>query len=537
MARRGGAIGLLAMALLLASGQSMACPPRPRVMLPHWPPELSTPYGKGVDSSPHGSCFNAKSEPWLPEVELSAPPLAGLDGVVWRPRWLLTNAPRPWRLGALSAAVVTVALGVVWRRRPGWRRVSVVTAMAPAVTGLALAHHHMVRLAAGLTSSWWCVPREEVFQRHAQLARDSLTLGAMTSLAASVVLLVVAALAWRPWRPRSVVPLAALLAPLVWSQALLWTAWRERALAQPVSTSLAPVAAQGIQLPSASLLTSVRLPDVPLLMIRADGSLAYDEHRGGEVSSTLPVLEPIDRWLQTYDLAADERDRAPFFLLAIDERTPWSTLQRSLRPVEDAGYLWRQWLLFAPTATPAVGAMPSAPVVPFWTPEHPGWESELRALSAAAYPHHVDLETVVGWLDEHGLRLENGRGDVDVACLGEWGSGVTIPRASLDHDGLARCLAHFEGDLPEPTDRTPRSEWTLRLVPSPTTPWRDVAHVLETFARPRPRHLVHLSLPLVVDLFAPDSAERARRLLVDQREALDYLAGQAPLPPQGLGDR
>ncbi len=166
-------------------------------------------YASAEPSSEQGreACLNEKSMPWLPEVSLPDAKSPGRAALGWRPRWLLSQPlPPGWLTGSLVTLLLAAVLGRGSQRR-GRQWLALVAASAPCVVGFALAHHRLSFLAEGLSQTWWCIPREGIFQRNAQLARDVLTLGALASLPSFVRRSPRRARRWLPlvrrWQPEA----------------------------------------------------------------------------------------------------------------------------------------------------------------------------------------------------------------------------------------------------------------------------------------------------------------------------------------------
>ncbi|RYE81906.1 MAG: hypothetical protein EOO75_21485, partial [Myxococcales bacterium] len=210
------------------------------------------------------TCVNARSLPWLPAVDLPHPDQPGQQALGWR---LGPGSGQRdiWMAITLVVSAFTMVLTASLRRRPRLRWLMVPIALGPLVAGLILSCHHLDRAATGMAVTWSCVPREGVFQRHAQLARDTLAPALVVSLGALLGLGVVAALTWRPWRWRAVVPAVSVLAGLAWFEGKHWIDGREGELAHRVDGSLAALERRSIRVPVSDHLPAVRLPDVPVL--------------------------------------------------------------------------------------------------------------------------------------------------------------------------------------------------------------------------------------------------------------------------------
>jgi hypothetical protein len=441
------------------------------------PPSAAATYLTG--ESRREACVNTKADAFLPEISLPDPSAPGTQALGWRPVGALREHPE-WLRWGLAAGLIVLG-GAALRRRTD-RQAALVLALGPLALGLAESQRQLGRLGEGLSLPFSCVPREGVFQRLAQLSRDATAAGALVSLVllAALSLLLFAtpaasataplATATPRWR-HALAPLglaALLLALLLWGGA---QRWQEQRLARAVSDLVIALEKSPIELPATRYLRPERLPDVPLLLVGADGALRYDDQRGQRPPVGAPLLEPYEG----VPSSTDPLDRPPFFLLAIDRATPWSRLLAALEPLSSRGYAWRQWLLFGPVTHDAPGSPPQAPVIVFWAPEPPV-PSDL-SFKRARY----NRSTLLGLWTDRGFELEGPLGPVGAGCATP-GDSAAIPRADLGPESLRRCLDSLEASTSLGFSRSA----VMLILPAPATPWREVAWLLDELSRPRP---------------------------------------------------
>lgn len=449
-------------------------------------PSLPTPKeARAIDREPgdeenREACFNEKALPWLPSVALPFPGAPGAAALAFRPREALREHPR--QVVWLSAGVLSLGLAAFWRKRPLWRSVAVLLALVPAVVGVAEAQQLLARLREGLSLPFHCVPREGVFQRHAQLARDALAAGYLASLGLLLIVGVLASVLFRPRRGREFFPVALSVLLLALGGVVLQA--REGELALQVNQPLAPLSE--LQLPAAIHTPPGRIPDVPLLLVKADGQLLYDDSRGQRPPQSSPLLLPFD----SAPLSSDPLDRPPFFLLAVDGRVSWEALFHALDPIFSRGYQGRQWLLFGPATAVSPGAPPRAPAVVFWRPDIE--PSPRRKRSVWLNP------SLIGWVEAGSLRLEQPDGELPDGCKTPGGDHLLFSR-------LAGCIEALE-DRQETSPRDP----SLLLVPLPSTPWESVARLLDELARPRPERSSRLASAVGFGVQNADLVRRRR---------------------------
>jgi hypothetical protein len=375
-------------------------------------------------------------------------------------------------LGLMGAAALAT------RRRPGWRAALALSiALLPAGVGLALGWDTLSEAWASLHSPVFCLPRDEMASVGLVAARRRLGAGLAAAVALLLVALVVGFAGLRRGARRGplLLPLAGLLAVGLGAVATLGRFRRvEAAQTAPLAPLFSADAPRLARLAHATQPSLAALPDLPLVLLGADGSARYDDSRGQQPPGPLPVL--VGRSDAATSLLPLEHlgDEPPsIMLVAVDERASFGALDAVLASLKEKKIESFRFAFARSAAAPQHAAdlgligITTTPLPPISRGRR--WEPK-----PTLHPHL--------FLDASGVRI---RVPVLVPPGCDLSVGLsfdpldrtpTIARqaGAVDMEALRACVRKLKAASPEYKEET--EAW---LLPDASTPWSEVAAAID----------------------------------------------------------